>query len=455
MARLFLGNFDFEHRLTHAGRQSPAKLCRLNAELATSWLAIADDGDYLWTPEPVDPAFFDEATAAGLPRVLPVTSFRAVPPGTECIPWGWTNEVRQLCDSHRWLRNDPPDAAVRAANSRRFSSSLEREWRTGLEFAGEAGDVPQIERFIDWHGPDSRWVIKAEFGMSGRERLIGSGPLTAADRNWIAKRLHAHGAVFFEPWLDKLAEAGIQMDVPRRGEPQCLDVVPMLADQRGQYGGSLLPSEKLKQAQFLKGPSQWNTAIDLALQAARRMQDQGYFGPLGIDAMMYRDSHQQVHVRPLQDINARWTMGRLGLGFRRLLKKSDFAVWLHGAPDSLSAAEWNETLRITNDLLDLNSPSRLRKPDRISMLRSVLHAQAAALNRISDPAPGQTSQLEHRAKLFQTLAKHAETLLAFQWNRIDDSRFAEQLLVVSRPIRSSPRMIGGKPCAHQSLLWIS
>gem|GEM_PF-5392860 len=41
MARLFIGNFDFEHRLAQPARQISSKLERINAELATSWLAIA------------------------------------------------------------------------------------------------------------------------------------------------------------------------------------------------------------------------------------------------------------------------------------------------------------------------------------------------------------------------------------------------------------------------------
>ena len=42
--------------------------------------------------------------------------------------------------------------------------------------------------------------------------------------------------------------------------------------------------------------------------AAERLQDCGYFGPLGVDAMRYRLPDGSVHLRPLQDINARWAL---------------------------------------------------------------------------------------------------------------------------------------------------
>ncbi|OYW15327.1 MAG: hypothetical protein B7Z55_15100, partial [Planctomycetales bacterium 12-60-4] len=51
--------------------------------------------------------------------------------------------------------------------------------------------------------------------------------------------------------------------------------------------------------------------------AGNELQAAGYFGPVGIDAMWYRDANGKLACRPLQDINARWTMGRLALGWRR------------------------------------------------------------------------------------------------------------------------------------------
>ena len=45
--------------------------------------------------------------------------------------------------------------------------------------------------------------------------------------------------------------------------------------------------------------------------------------------MLYRDSSGSERLRPLQDINARFTMGRLSLGLRRLLRPDEAGVWLH------------------------------------------------------------------------------------------------------------------------------
>lgn len=326
MPRLFLGNFEFEHRLADPSRQISRNLERINAELAMSWLAIADDGDLIWTPQKIESDFFDRLNPDGLPTVIPVTSLESVPSAVECVPWGWTDEIRRLCDVRGWLRSDPPQTAVHATNSRRFSCELEHEWQIGLASAGPVVSLDDVQQRIDQLGPTSRWVIKAEFGMSGRERILGSGIPGDSQSRWIQKRLDGEGILFFEPWVDRIAEVGIQIEIPQSGQPVLRGVVPLISDERGQYSGSEF-APKATEAII----TTWGEAVTIALQAASRAQQLGYFGPMGIDAMQYRDHEGVTRIRPLQDINARWTMGRLSLGWRRFLKAEESGFWRFGA----------------------------------------------------------------------------------------------------------------------------
>lgn len=325
MPRLFLGNFEFEHRLADPTRQFSRNLERINAELAMSWLAIAEDDDLIWTPQKIESDFFDRLKHVGLPTVIPVRSHESVPTAVECVPWGWTDEVRSLCDAHGLVRHDPPQTAVRTANSRRFSCELEQEWQVGLAGAGPVGSLEAVQERIKQILPTSRWVIKAEFGMSGRERILGTGLPNDSQSRWIQKRLHDEGILFFEPWVERIAEVGIQIEIPQSGPPLLLGVVPLLSDERGQYGGSdFAPKESLAIM------ATWSEAVNIALLAASRARQLGYFGPMGIDAMQYRDHRGVTRIRPLQDINARWTMGRLSLGWRRLLQEGEAGLWRFG-----------------------------------------------------------------------------------------------------------------------------
>lgn len=329
MARIFVPNFDFEHQLASPTAQTVPRLARLNAELSTSWLAIADDGDVLWTPEPIPSEFLRAAAASGLPRVTATRQPARLEGPIECVPWGWTDQLREACRLRGWTTVAPSATAVSAANSRQLSTALEQEWHVALPGAGPAASVQDVERRLATNsGSDepSRWVIKAQFGMSGRERLLGRGPLTPSAEGWIRKRLACDGLVFVEPWVERLWEIGLQFGVPRTGPVVLLGAVPLLSNASGQYRGSwFAPPPVLATAHAV--PPAVTTHCE---NAARRAQELGYFGPLGIDVMCYRTADGQTAWRPLQDINARWTMGRLSLGLRRLLQSDEAGLWWHG-----------------------------------------------------------------------------------------------------------------------------
>ena len=328
MPRFFFGNFDFEHRLADPNHASSTALIRLNAELATCWLAVAEDGDLVWTPFSIDPDFFHHAAKLGLPHVVPVTSLSKIPNEVEFVPWGWSAEVRKLANRFGCRTNAPSEVAVRFANSRATSHQLEQDWNIGLHGSRRIETATQFDEAIESTlTSDSQWVVKAEFGMSARERILGRGRAIEADKNWVGRRLKQQRSVFFEPWVERVDEVGIQIEIPNDGPPRLIGVSPMIVDERGQYAGSWFAGYESRP---LAQHPLWHDAISTALRAATHLQSQGYFGPVGIDAMLYRDTDGSLRIRPLQDINARWTMGRLSLGLQRLIGQGQRGVWLHG-----------------------------------------------------------------------------------------------------------------------------
>lgn len=330
-ARWFLGNFDFEHQLVQPGRALSARLQRINAELATCWLAIASDGDHLWTPEPIADAFWEAAVTSGLPRVVPTTE-RRPRPGHTLVPWGWSPEL--LPPAARPTDSSPSLTlpVVRAANSRRTSMGWEQAWGTGIPGARMLQTVAEAAAAItESVQVTAGWVIKAEFGMSGRERLLGRGPLQSSDISWLKRRLAHDGVVFFEPWVERLCEAGLQYQIPPHGPVEFIGVAEMLPSSRGQYAGTW----------FAGGPAafDWTDAISVGHRAAAELQAAGYHGPLGIDAMWYRTADGSTRCRPLQDINARWTMGRLALGWRQRFPAVVQGYWWHGSAAALEEGQ--------------------------------------------------------------------------------------------------------------------
>lgn len=67
----------------------------------------------------------------------------------------------------------------------------------------------------------------------------------------------------------------------------------------------------------------------------------GYFGPVGIDCMRYYDPGANCErLRVLQDLNVRWTMGRLAAEWSHKLDGQPI-LWWHGARET--APEWAQS----------------------------------------------------------------------------------------------------------------
>lgn len=347
LPRLFVGNFDFEHRLADPQRVLPRRVNELNADLAWSWLALAREGDLVWLPclsrEGAALAeahtFQDAGTISGSagtspsrPSVRFVTDWRDVESAVELVPWGWTDELLLTARVKHWQPPAIDPSAVKCANSRRTSAEWESRWQVGLPYATPCQSMDDVATAIAALTVLQRWVVKAEFGMSGRERQLGQGPLTTAAAHWMIRRLATDGVVFFEPWVERLDEVGILFDVPAEGEPVLVGVAPMLIAPGGHYRGSW----------FVRPSGNdvwWTEAIPIATNAARELQAHGYVGPLGIDAMHYRLADGRTGVRPLQDINARWTMGRLAWHWRERIPAATCGYWWHGPRAAFDAGE--------------------------------------------------------------------------------------------------------------------
>ncbi len=336
---LFVGNFDFEHHLASDGPRTPsAQILRLNHEMVFCLAAIAQPGDFLWTPEQPDPGFAAHLEQIGLPVLQFVSQVSEIPNEALVVPWGWSKSVESWARSHGWRIDAPPLDIVTEANSREFSSRLESEWNVGLPGSRSIRTVAELERALaDAAQFASGFVIKANFGMSARERiLVHRFPPDPRDVAWARRRLDRGEVLFFEPWVERVAEFGCQFSIGRTGPPVLEGITGLLTDALGVYRGSRLPvgAENPRPGLLDAG------VLAVVDRAARRVQQLGYFGPLGIDAIQYRTPEGVLRWRPLQDINARLTMGRVALGLRRLVYAGERADWLHLRwPESATADE--------------------------------------------------------------------------------------------------------------------
>jgi hypothetical protein len=375
MPRVFYGNFDFEHELTTPAYNCSARLERLNAESTSHLLALADDGDHLFYPceAPID--FLKAASRANFPDVrVQVPNGRMIDDLT-MTPWGWSKRVSGFAKSRGWASESPAADAVAAANLRQFSFLSEQRCESAIPGTAEVDSLESLSVAIRaaadlWNCQVTalRWFVKAEFSMSGRERISGCGSdLDESRVNWIRRRLKMGERIYFEPRVDALCELSTQWNVERAAsddgrlrEPELFGTTQLLTDRSGQYLGSVfvddstLKTHAISDPDFSLSKEMHSQVLSDTRSVAVDVQQLGYYGPLGIDAMFYRGPGNAPMLRTVQDVNARFTMGRIAVEWIRRFSDSDRPAWL------LVPLEWLndgvESASLTNTARRLTSP---------------------------------------------------------------------------------------------------
>ena len=177
-------------------------------------------------------------------------------------------------------------------------------------------------------------VIKAAFGLSGRGmiRVTESELETERVTGWITNALRRHRTLLIEPWLPRAFDFSMQYEVQGLGpdeEPQVVfkGGTVLSNDDRGQFQSCTVGQRFLENlppniAQFLNaGENNQGWARELYRVAIpglleRELTGSGFEGPLGIDAFVYEDNEDNassLRLRPIVEINPRFTIGRVAL----------------------------------------------------------------------------------------------------------------------------------------------
>ncbi len=326
MPSLHFGNFDCEHEWADPRWVPPDRVRRVNAELATGLVGACDPGDAILVGGAVESDHGAQLADAGLPSVRFVSEPSDEFTGWRLKPWGWTATAESFASAAGLVGDAPDPVSVRRVNSRSFAFALEEERGARPAGARLVRSRRECSEVVAGRASRQRWVLKAEFGMSARERMLGEG--ARCDESllaWLDRRLARDGCVVFELWLDVVAEAGVQWTVRSDGSVALDGVVPLLTDRVGRYLGTRVLAEGEAEAD-------WSDEVEATRDVARQVAAAGYHGPLGIDVCCFLDGNGRFCRRFAQDVNARRTMGRLALGFARSLGPG---AWLHVRwPDS-------------------------------------------------------------------------------------------------------------------------
>ena len=325
--RLIVGNLDCETAFAAQSSDSrqPAALPRPVLEnisaAATLLRVFCREGDRLWTPVGVDADRLSGPPELARPALIDGPLPTAENTG-EVLAWGETGSVTALragSPAAPAYRQEAPladrvwdlpaacAAAAAGVNDKRFCQRL----REKLDLALPASRVLENMRELEDHlekeknNPElSRgWVLKAPFSAAGRLRVIAEGPGAGELELKRARNLlEAHGALVFEPWLERTADFGFCALVLEERNV-LLGSHGLETDAQGRFRGLAFSPSPIDNLPGVE------TTVGAAADAARK---EGYLGPLEVDCWSWRDSCGEKRLHPLGEINARVSFGLVG-----------------------------------------------------------------------------------------------------------------------------------------------
>jgi hypothetical protein len=178
-------------------------------------------------------------------------------------------------------------------------------------------------------------------------KILGIDELDGSVGGWIRSVIETQGSILLERWLDKFADLSVQIEVSQE-KIELLGIRRFFTGPRLEYRGTALDprlsSLGPEALRFLHAGAleRWKS---LARAIGQELASSAYEGPAGIDALLYRVPDGTFRLRPLVELNPRWTMGRIALEIEKRVLPGVPAHWLwysaRKIPDGYAdAAEW-------------------------------------------------------------------------------------------------------------------
>ena len=330
---------------------------QLAADFAALPMLLGGPGDVVLVPRSPSPGFLDRLQQAGFP-IPEFVEYSSEAEGLARLeiarrqidslrPWGWSpdaarfmealrqnlpagrkagwNEGMRQCYSKAWsvellrdfLRADPPEA-MRLCDERVVGTRC-----ASLEEVLERVEGLKREGF-------GRVVVKAVFGASGQNQVRFGGRISEAQQGWVQNILKAQGGVVVEPWLERVADLSWHLDLSAPGRAEVLGWTWFFTDSRGQYRGSMVRGAVAGMGPEIRGflgEGLQQLVEAVAGSVAGHAAAAGYTGPVGIDALVHRDT-TGLRLKPIVEVNPRFTMGRVALHLGRRVQAGRTALWL-------------------------------------------------------------------------------------------------------------------------------
>jgi uncharacterized ferritin-like protein (DUF455 family) len=168
-----------------------------------------------------------------------------------------------------------------------------------------------------------RVVAKEAHGLAGQNAIrLWEPEVLPAQQRWLGHTLQDGRQVVIEPWLERELDFSVQLEMGPRSLKLC-GYTGLINDRRGQFQANWAAANHDRRipanvAALLREPPDISGRLqrlyaDIFSLLQAEMQHAGFVGPVGIDAFVYRTPQGRCRLKPVVEINPRYTMGRLTL----------------------------------------------------------------------------------------------------------------------------------------------
>ena len=168
-----------------------------------------------------------------------------------------------------------------------------------------------------------RVVVKQSFGLAGHNAIrLWEPELLETQRRWMESAFASGRKLVVEPWLDRVVDFSVQLEMESSGL-KLIGYTGLLNDAKGQFQANTATpnfTRALPPAVFAcfreqpDAPALLRRSFDaLVTRLGAELKSAEYRGPVGIDAFVYREPDGRCRLKPVVEINPRYTMGRLTL----------------------------------------------------------------------------------------------------------------------------------------------
>jgi hypothetical protein len=168
-----------------------------------------------------------------------------------------------------------------------------------------------------------RVVVKEALGLAGHNAIrLWEPEILPAQQRWLARALTHGRQLVVEPWLERELDFSVQLEMGPRNLSLC-GYTGLSNDRKGQFLANWAEPD-YRRCPPAKVARAFGSVPDISERLERlygqifsflesELQRAGFTGPISIDAFVYRTPRGDCRLKPVVEINPRYTMGRLTL----------------------------------------------------------------------------------------------------------------------------------------------